>query len=67
MTASATGDPLVGGTGYSLTCDHDAPLSLNATVQSTLVTPGGFLTHSTHSGSMMVVSTAVQLQSVLPT
>ena len=41
VTAIATGDPIVGGTGYSLTCDHDAPQSLNATVQSTLVTPNG--------------------------
>ena len=42
MTVSAIGGaPIVGGTSYSLTCDHDAPLSLMATVQSTLTTPGG--------------------------
>ena len=42
MTVSATGAPIVGGTNYSLTCDHDAPpLPLMATVKSTLTTPGG--------------------------
>ena len=42
MIASATGGaPIVGGTSYSLTCDHDAPQSLMATVQSTLTTPNG--------------------------
>ena len=35
------GAPIVGGTSYSLTCVHDAPLSLMATVQSTLTTPDG--------------------------
>ena len=44
MTVSATGAPIVGGTNYSLTCDHDAPQSLNATVQSTLTTGGTMLT-----------------------
>ena len=39
MIASATGAPIVGGTSYSLSCDHDAPPSLMATVQSTLTTP----------------------------
>ena len=43
MTVSATGGgaPIVGGTSYSLTCDHDTPQSLMASVQSTLTTPGG--------------------------
>ena len=42
MTVSATGGaPIVGGSSYSLTCGHDAPQSLMATVQSTLTTPNG--------------------------
>ena len=42
VTVSATGGaPTVGGTSYSLTCDHDAPQSLMATVQNTLTTPDG--------------------------
>ena len=42
VTVSATGGaPIVGGSSYSLTCDHDAPQSLMATVQSTLTTPNG--------------------------
>ena len=51
MTTIATGgNPIVGGTSYSLTCDHDAPLFLMATVQSTLTTPGGtMLTSLPHS------------------
>ena len=41
VTVSAIGAPIVGGTSYSLTCNHDAPQSLMATVQSTLTTPDG--------------------------
>ena len=40
-TIAIGGAPIVGGTSYSLTCDHDAPQSLMATVQSTLTTPDG--------------------------
>ena len=41
MTVSAIGNPIVGGKSYSLTCGHDAPQSLNASVQSTLTIPDG--------------------------
>ena len=49
MTVSATGAPIVGGTGYSLTCDHDAPQSLMATVWSTLTTGGTMVTSLPHT------------------
>ena len=62
MTVSATGgNPTVGGTSYSLTCDHDAPLSLMATVQSTLTTPGGtMLTSLPHTFNPLRVTTGGQ-------
>ena len=41
VSAIATGAPIVGGISYSLTCDHHAPQSLMATVQSTLTTSDG--------------------------
>ena len=41
VNVSATGAPIVGGTGYSLSCVHNAPQSLMASVQSTLTNPGG--------------------------
>ena len=42
VTVSATGGaPIVGGSSYSLTCDHHAPQSLMVTVQSALRTPDG--------------------------
>ena len=58
MTAIATsGAPIVGGTSYSLTCDHDAPSSLMATVQSTLTTPGGtMLTSLPHTFNPLLVT-----------
>ena len=58
VTVSATsGTPIVGGTSYSLTCDHDAPQSLNATVQSTLTTPDGtMLTSLPHTFNPLLVT-----------
>ena len=58
MTVSATGgNPTVGGTSYSLTCDHDAPQSLMATVQSTLRTPDGtMLTSLPHTFNPLLVT-----------
>ena len=57
VNVSATGTPIVGGTNYSLTCDHDAPQSLMATVQSALVTPGGtMLTPLPHTFNPLLVA-----------
>ena len=57
VTVSATGSPIVGGTSYSLTCVHDAPLSLMATVQSTLTTPDGtMITSLPHTFNPLLVT-----------
>ena len=58
VTTIATGGaPIVGGTSYSLACDHDAPQSLMATVQSTLTTPGGtMLTALPHTFNPLLVT-----------
>ena len=58
VSASALGGaPIVGGTSYSLACDHDAPQSLMATVQSTLTTPGGtMLTSLPHTFNPLLVT-----------
>ena len=57
VTVSAIGAPIVGGTSYSLTCGHDAPQSLMATVQSTLTTPDGtMLTSLPHTFSPLRVT-----------
>ena len=56
-TIATGGDPIVGGTSYSLTCVHEAPLSLMASVQSTLTTPGGtMLTSLPHTFSPLLVT-----------
>ena len=57
MAVSATGVPIVGGTSYSLTCEHDSPLSLMATVHSTLTTPDGtMLTSLPHTFNSLRVT-----------
>ena len=62
MTVSATGgNPTVGGTSYSLTCDDDTPPSLMATVQNTLTTPGGtMLTSLPHTFNRLRVTAGGQ-------
>ena len=57
VTVSAIGAPIVGGTSYSLTCDHDAPQSLMATVQSTLTTPDAtIITSLPHTFNPLLVT-----------